>query len=60
MRVLIEVDGEALSWEEIGHRSGRSPTASTFEKYMAQLRSAEFVVYAGTKMAKAADWLFLE
>lgn len=60
VKVLIEAGGEAISWAEIGEKTAKSAASSTFERYMAALRSAEIVEYAGPKKARAAAWLFLE
>lgn len=56
---LIDAAGQDISWDELGERIGKSAASSTFERYVAQLRSAEIIEYAGAKRAKAAPWLFL-
>jgi hypothetical protein len=57
---LITAGGEAMSWDELGEKIRKSAASSTFERYMASLRSAEIVEYSGSKRVKAAAWLFLE
>lgn len=60
VKALIDAGGEQVSWDELGEKIGKSAASSTFERYMAQLRSAEIIEYAGAKRVKAASWLFLE
>ncbi|MGO9641494.1 MAG: helicase HerA domain-containing protein [Candidatus Acidiferrales bacterium] len=60
VKALIDAGGDVLSWDELGEKIGKSAASSTFERYMASLRSAEIIEYAGSKSAKAAAWLFLE
>ncbi|HVI10178.1 MAG TPA: hypothetical protein VND65_17950, partial [Candidatus Binatia bacterium] len=57
LRVLIQAGTEPLSWDDLASQSGKQATSSTFEKYMASLRSMEFIEYTGPKRAKAASWL---
>ena len=60
VKALISVYPRAVSRDELGELAGKQATSSTFEKYVAALRGMEIVDYAGSKMVKAADWLFLE
>jgi Helicase HerA, central domain len=60
VKALIDAGGEETSWDELGQKIGKSSASSTFERYVAQLRSAEIVEYTGVKRVKAASWLFLE
>lgn len=60
VKALISVYPRAVSRDELGELAGKQATSSTFEKYVASLRGMEIIDYAGSKMVKAADWLFLE
>lgn len=60
VKALVDVEGQPLSWDEIGEKIGKSAASSTFERYMASLKSSEIIEYDGPKRAKAAAWLFLE
>jgi hypothetical protein len=60
LRTLIAAHPHAITWQELSERSGKAHESSTFERYMAALRSMEMIEYTASKTAKAADWLFLE
>jgi HAMP domain-containing protein len=60
VRALIAAYPEALTREQLGERAGLQSTSSTFEKYVAALRSAEVLEYPDKGHVKASDWLFLE
>jgi hypothetical protein len=60
LNVLIAAHPDALSWEQIGQGSGKQPSSSTFERYMAAMRSMEIIEYSGAKTAKCAEWLFVD
>jgi hypothetical protein len=57
---LISVHPNAVTRDMLGDLSGKQSSSSTFERYVASLRTMEIIEYAGAKMLKAADWLFLE
>lgn len=60
VKALISVHPRAVSRDELGKLAGKQATSSTFERYVASLRGMEIIEYAGSKMVKAADWLFFE
>lgn len=57
VKALVAAHPEELSREELGQRSGKQASSSTFERYLGSLKSMEIVEYTGPKMVKAADWL---
>jgi hypothetical protein len=60
LSALISVHPRSLTREDLGHAANKQPGSSTFERYLASLRSMELVEYAGAKMVKCADWLFVD
>lgn len=57
---LVEVHPEFISREELGEKTGQSHLSSTFEKYLAALRSSGMIEYGPNKTVKCADWLFID
>lgn len=60
VRALIEAYPEGLPIDELAARAGKTHESSTFERYLAALRSMEIVESPRPKTAKAADWMFIE
>lgn len=60
LNALLDVSPKAISREELGERSAKQASSSTFERYLAALRSMEIVEYEAGKKVKAADWLFVD
>lgn len=57
---LIEAHPDSITRGELGERTGLQSSSSTFEKYIAALKSAEVLEYPDKGHVKAADWLFLD
>lgn len=58
--VLIEAQGEPVSHEELGERSGVSDAGGSFSSYLSNLRTAGLVVDSGKRMSAAnKETLFL-
>lgn len=60
LRVLIAAHPDALTREELGEKSFKQSTSSTFERYVGAMKGMEIVTYPNPKTVKCADWLFLE
>ena len=60
LKALIIEYPALLTREELGEKSGKQSTSSTFERYVGQLKGMEIVTYPTPKTVKASDWLFLD
>jgi uncharacterized protein len=60
VQVAVAAGGETLSIEDLATRAGKQVGSSTFDRYMAALRSMEILESPAPKTARAAAWLFLE
>lgn len=60
LNAAIAAYPEALTREQLGEKSSKQHTSSTFERYLSSLRTMEMIEFPRKGEVKAADWLFLE